>query len=244
MPHALTDRQREYLEFIRQYVADNESAPRLEEIAEHFGVTPPTAHNMLETLQTKGYLYFGRSKVSGFFIRLIERAGSAETVVEIPVTGKIDAFGELFDFPTRMGHFATVLLAANPGDLFALFVTDEIQSAAMLPNDFLIFDMGKSPQPGDICIGPIGDRLFLIRIDSKTFDKHTPQLEMAQGYPIPEPLTDPSLGQQLHWYPLAYDDETEAFFLQVAEEEAVPIGPLPPDWIVATALRLTRPLAF
>jgi len=52
MPHALTDRQREYLEFIREYIRKNESSPRLEEIAEHFHVTSPTAHKTLKALQS------------------------------------------------------------------------------------------------------------------------------------------------------------------------------------------------
>ena len=60
MPHALTKRQKEYLEFIRNYIRENESSPRLEEIAEHFGVKAPTAHKILQSLQSKGYLYFVR----------------------------------------------------------------------------------------------------------------------------------------------------------------------------------------
>ncbi len=46
MPHSLTDRQREYLEFIREFIKENESSPRLEEIAKHFGVSSPTAHKI------------------------------------------------------------------------------------------------------------------------------------------------------------------------------------------------------
>jgi hypothetical protein len=121
---------------------------------------------------------------------------------------------------------------------------EDIPQASILTNDFIIFDMEKKPQPGDICIAPIGERLFLVRVSSKTFDKDTPSLVMAMDYPIPEALTNEKLEQKLHWYPLAHDEETEDYFLQIAEEQNAPIGPLPPDWVVGTALRLTRPLAF
>jgi hypothetical protein len=67
---------------------------------------------------------------------------------------------------------------------------------------------------------------------------------MAQDYPIPEELSDDELGQRLNWCPLAHNEDSDAFFLQVAEEQEMPIGPLPPDWVVATALRLIRALAF
>jgi Mn-dependent DtxR family transcriptional regulator len=51
MPHALSDRQREYLDFIKSYIAENELSPRLEEVAGHFDVKPPSAHKNLQALQ-------------------------------------------------------------------------------------------------------------------------------------------------------------------------------------------------
>ncbi len=244
MPHALTNRQREYLEFIRQYIARNESSPRLEEIAKHFGVAAPTAHKMLEALQARGYLYFGRDSISGFFIRLVERAGSAETVVEVVIAGKINQFGEIQEFPSKHGHFATVLQGIKPDAVFVLVAIEAISPANILPQDLIIFDMEKAPQPGDICILPIGERLFLARIGSKTFDKDMHSLEIATQYPIPDSLTDPESEKLLHWYPLAYTEASADYFFQVAEGQNAAIGPLSPELVVATALRLVRQLAF
>ena len=95
-------------------------------------VTSPTAHKLLEALQSKGFLYFGRDRISGFFIRLIDRAGSAETMVEIALAGKIDGYGEVFDFPQELGHFASVLIGSKPDELFALVVMEDIPQASML----------------------------------------------------------------------------------------------------------------
>lgn len=247
MPHALTARQREYLEFLRQYIKQNESSPRLEEIADHFGVKSPTAHKTLETLQSKGYLYFGRDSVSGFFIRLIERAGSTETVIEIPVAGKVNKYGEAYDFPQELGHFPTLLVGAEPEKVFALAVMDDIPQASILAQDLLICDYGKRPQPGDVGIIPFGrkaNRYILCQMYSLTFDRDTPQLVMANPYPITENLLDKDLEQKLNWTPLAYDEETEDYFLELAQEEEVPAGPIPPELVVATVLRLSRALAF
>jgi SOS-response transcriptional repressor LexA len=244
MPHSISFRQREVLEFIKNYIQKNESSPRLEEIADNFSIKPPTAHKILEALQSKGYLYFGRDKISGFFIRLIERAGSSETVMEIAIAGKIDRYGEVHDFPKELGHFATVLIGSKPDEVFSLVVTEDIPQSNMLENDFIIFDLGKKPQPGDICIAPMGKRLFLIRVTSKTYDKETQSLLLAQEYPIPEKLTKPELEQYLYWQPLAYDDENRDYFLKVAEEQRWPSVPIPPGFVAATALRLVRALAY
>lgn len=244
MPYSLTERQRDFLEYIRRYIAANESSPRLEEIADQFDVKLPTAHKVLEALQSKGYLYFGRSKIVGFFIRLIERGGASERLIEIPLVGKIDQNGEIREFPQMLAHFPALLMGANPEDVFALAVVEDIPKANMVVNDFIIFDMTKKPQPGDICIGPIGERLFLFRIHSLTFDGNTSNPLLAQEYPIPEDLSHPEFEQQLNWYPLALNESSHEWFLQVAEQQNWPIKSISPELILATALRLVRALAY
>jgi hypothetical protein len=75
-------------------------------------------------------------------------------------------------------------------------------------------------------------------------DREIQSFEMAIWYPIPNDLINPDLGQRLNWYPLAYDDTTHDFFAKIAEEQKWPVGPLPDNLIIATALRLTRQLAW
>jgi len=247
MPHALTAKQREYLDFIRRYVRENESSPRLEEIAAHFDVKPPTAHKTLETLHNKGYIYFARDSLSGFFIRLLERAGAAETMIEVIVAGKVNRYGELIDYPEKHGHFTSVLQGASPENVFALVVSESIPEANILHGDLLICDLAKRPQPGDIAILPFGKsgkRFLLCRIHSLTSDKDLDNLEVSNQYPIPEMLLDTSSGQRFHWKPIAFGKETEDYFNKEAEKEKVPLRAIPPEFVMATVLRLTRHLAF
>ncbi|MEZ5361716.1 MAG: transcriptional repressor LexA [Bryobacterales bacterium] len=54
---ALTKRQHEVLEFISQFLADNEYSPSFEEIAEGLGLASiATVHKHLTALESKGYL--------------------------------------------------------------------------------------------------------------------------------------------------------------------------------------------
>ena len=247
MPHALTIRQQEYLSFLREYIRSNESSPRLDEIAEHFGVKPPTAHKTLEALHNKGYIYFARDSVSGFFIRLLERGGAAEVMIEIAIAGKVNRFGELTDYPEKHGHFASVLQGADPEKVFALAISENIPEANILHGDLLICDMAKRPQPGDIAILPLGKsgrRFLLCRIHSLTSDRDLETFEASNPYPVPENILDTSLGQRFNWAPLAYSPETEEYFLQEAEKEDMPLRAIPPEFVMGTVLRLTRHLAY
>ena len=247
MPHALTLLQREYMDFLRKYIKENKSSPRLEEIADHFGVKPPTAHKTLEALHNKGYIYFARDSVSGFFIRLIERAGAAETIIEVVTAGKIDRYGEVLEFPKKHGHFATVLPDINPEDVFALVAIENIPEASILIGDRLICDRSKRPQPGDIAILPLGKkgkRWLLCRIHSLTSDKDLDNLEASNTYPVPEKLLDKSRGQRFNWLPVAFSKETEEYLLREVEKEKMPMRAIPPEFVMGTVLRLSRNLAF
>jgi SOS-response transcriptional repressor LexA len=217
MPKDLTNRQQEYLDFIRDYIRENESAPRLDEIARHFGVSSPTAHKALDTLQDKGYLYFGRDSYTGFYIRLIEFEDTSSGVTEIHFLGDVDPFGIVRNFPKKTVHSATPTLRSNPEDLFAFHVAGNLPAFNMLPHDVLIMDQGKTPEVGDICLTLIGKYHVLVQIideDEKT--------------------------GRLSWITLDEDDDNNPVVIAVQESQDSHPQLLPKDFIIATALRLTR----
>jgi SOS-response transcriptional repressor LexA len=244
LPHALTDRQRDYLNFIKSYIAHNEEPPRLEEVAEHFYVKPPTAHKTLEALQRKGFLFFDRTSEAGFFIRLIERAGAQEIVLRVPITGKVNQLGEVYDFPEMLGEFPAILAGVKKDDVGALVLTEDIPQADMLANDFIIFDMGKKPQPGDICISIIGERYFLFRILRKTFNERFISFDGAHDYPIPEAVIEYDRKQRLYCQPLAYTEDLHDIFISIYDDQGQSYLPVPENFAFATVLRLMRVLSY
>jgi hypothetical protein len=150
---------------------------------------------------------------------LIERYGSSEIVVEIPIVGKVNNFGEVYQFPSSLGHTATLLLDSEPGELFALTMTGDIAQEDLLVHDVIIFEQGITPGPCDICIGPIGVKQYLIQIDEEINNRFT-------------------------WHPLSYDVERQDYFTDLLREQDWRMETIPEGFIVATALRLTRHLAF
>ena len=51
-----TARQREYLEFIRKYMARHGVSPAESDIQVHFMVSAPSAHEMVKTLERRGFI--------------------------------------------------------------------------------------------------------------------------------------------------------------------------------------------
>jgi hypothetical protein len=66
-------------------------------------------------------------------------------------------------------------------------------------------------------------------------------LEASIRFPIPEDLIEYPEDQFLFYYPLTYGEDTKVLFESIAEEQKWPMAPLPPNFVVATALHLWRP---
>lgn len=61
-----TRRQREYLDFIRRYMARHGGSPSEADIRDHFMVSAPSAHQMVKTLEKRGFIardrdFFGKT---------------------------------------------------------------------------------------------------------------------------------------------------------------------------------------
>jgi len=247
MPHALTERQKEYLQFLQNYIRENEITPRLEEVASHFGVSLPTAHKTLDALERKGFLFTRRESASGYYVRLADRGGGIEKLIGVFVVGKIDEYGEIHDFPEDHGSLPVVLMGVDEYHVFALEAAEDIPQVNILAGDILLCDFDLKPQPGDIAIMPWGKhsgRWFLSHIISLTYDQDLESLEISNMYPIPENLLDWSRNQRLHWLPITFNESTEDYFMDETEKHRVPVKAIPPEFIMATVLRLTRNLVI
>jgi len=61
MRGGITPKQREYYNFVRDYIHENGASPSLQEIADQFNVTVANAHNKINALVDRGFL----TKVDG-----------------------------------------------------------------------------------------------------------------------------------------------------------------------------------
>ncbi|MEX2284024.1 MAG: transcriptional repressor LexA [Gemmatimonadota bacterium] len=85
----LTKRQKEILDFLEGFLAENGYAPSFEEIAKHFGYTSlATVHEHLENLRQKGYIR--KSYNASRSVELVP-AGAKVSAVELPLLGQVAA---------------------------------------------------------------------------------------------------------------------------------------------------------
>lgn len=85
----LTKRQKEILDYLEGFLAENGYAPSFEEIAKHFGYTSlATVHEHLENLRQKGYIR--KSYNASRSVELVP-SGLRSSAVELPLLGQVAA---------------------------------------------------------------------------------------------------------------------------------------------------------
>ncbi|MCB2160514.1 MarR family transcriptional regulator [bacterium] len=257
MPHALSDRQKEYLLFIEKYIQKNQDSPSLQEIAENFQVKPSTAHKTLDALQKKGFIYSTRHPASGFYVRLIEHGGMAEQIIAVPIVGDINKYGELVDLPDISaldkldseedlssvfpGVIPIVIHRNEFAPIIGFRANYKIHAAGINEGDIVIVELNKTPENGFIAIVPMGIKAKLVLCWSfgKTYDDRLTSWLMREPYPIPQKLVDQDLGQKLICIPVGFDDYPD-YYESYFEEGGFPLISLPTENIFATVIEIIR----
>lgn len=86
---ALTRRQKQILDFVQHYLAENGYAPSFEEIAEHFSFRSlATVHEHLTNLERKGYIQRGHNESRA--IEVVPVPGQS-AAIELPLLGQVAA---------------------------------------------------------------------------------------------------------------------------------------------------------
>jgi DNA-binding MarR family transcriptional regulator len=91
-----TRRQAEYLAFIQHYILVNRESPAEGDIANYFGVSPPTVHQMILTLERRGFItrFPGMARSIQLLITPLQRDLEQSLSHHDRVLGKDSAVGD------------------------------------------------------------------------------------------------------------------------------------------------------
>ena len=156
--HSLAPVQRQTLEFLRNFIAENGFGPTLKDIAQFIGVkSPSTAHFHLSRLEDKGFVKRGDDGS----ITLVEREELAQysSPFAVPLLGLIAAGS-----PIEAIEDTSVMVDVPPqfldgrGEIFCLQVTGESMiDAHIMDGDIIIVKQQPSADDGDIVVAVLDD---------------------------------------------------------------------------------------
>ncbi|MBI5251213.1 MAG: transcriptional repressor LexA [Desulfomonile tiedjei] len=178
----LTKKQKQVLDYIRSFIAENEHAPSYEEIAHGLGLSSPsTIHSHVEKLEQKGYL-----KKKWNANRSIDLSGptlEAHSAVELPLAGRIAAGLPL----EAIQDYETIAVPSDmigKHDTYVLMVKgDSMQGDHVLDGDYVIVERRPSARDGDMVVALVRNSEATLKRYRRDRDKI--RLEPANpAYPV------------------------------------------------------------
>jgi repressor LexA len=158
---ALTDRQREILDFITKSIAKRGYPPTLREIGSHFGIKSTNGVNdHLRALEKKGYLH--REDLKSRALRPIVSTGQT---VEVPILGKVAAGQPLlatrnYDDTVKVDRF----FIGQNREVFALRVKGESMiEDGIFDGDYVFVKKQLQANPGETVVVMIDDEATVKR---------------------------------------------------------------------------------
>ncbi|MDR2210241.1 MAG: transcriptional repressor LexA [Spirochaetaceae bacterium] len=161
----LTQRQREVLAFITEYIKSHSYPPTIREVAEYFLVSVKAAYDHVSALKRKGRIKFGdkRSRTMEVVQAGLEQGYTG--IVEIPVLGVVAAGRPIMAEENWDGTIAvhSSFLKKNR-QYFALTVKgSSMKDAGILDKDTALIQQQNTAKNGDIVVAVVDDAVTLKR---------------------------------------------------------------------------------
>lgn len=158
---ALTERQRQVLDLIRESLARRGYAPTLREIADALGCSSTaTAQKHVQRLVDRGLLRRLRHQKRG--LELVEPAGG-EGVVRIPLLGEVAA-GSPIEVVEDREEVAVPAALVGPGPHFVLRVRgDSMTGDGVLDGDLVVLERRERPAEGEMVVALVDGEVTLKR---------------------------------------------------------------------------------
>ena len=150
----LTRRQHDIVVFIRDYVAENDYAPTMQEIADHLGVSRPTVFEHIEALEARGALR--RRPTLSRAIELAPELSGRPTA--LPLVGLIAAGSPIEAVEDTEILDLEELFRGRAGETFVLQVRgDSMIDEQIRDGDYVIVEKRSQARNGETVVALLDD---------------------------------------------------------------------------------------
>ena len=158
----LTKRQKEILDFLEGFLAENGYAPSFEEIARHFGYTSlATVHEHLENLKQKGYIR--KSYNASRSLELVP-SGTSAAAVELPLLGTVAAGLPIETIRDNETLAVPEELLGRGGEHYVLRVKgDSMIDEQIKDGDYVIVNARRTANNGEMVVALVGGEAATVK---------------------------------------------------------------------------------
>lgn len=160
----LTKRQRELIDFIQVFIANNRYSPSYREIGSHFGFNSlGSVYKHIATLKKKGFL-FSESKVGRSITTVNEPRVNPPAEITIPLIGYIAAGTPIQTFPQTQQIQVPSTFVHAPDKTYALRAQgDSLAEEMIADGDILLVEVRQEAHPGETVVALINDHDIIVK---------------------------------------------------------------------------------
>jgi repressor LexA len=149
---ALTHRQREILDFIKDSILKKGFPPSIREIGEYFGIYPRAAFDHIRALERKGFVKRNTAKSRAIEVRDFMERPIESTTRQVPLLGRVAAGGPILAVENIEATMTIAREWAGGGEVFFLRVKGDSMAPYILEGDLVLVRSQTSADNGDIVV--------------------------------------------------------------------------------------------
>ncbi len=172
MSKALTKRQNEILEFIKNYTLENLKPPTVREICQKFNFKSTNAvYSILSALEKKGYIKKTGFKARNLSINNLKLNEKQDNIKQIPLISNFDAKEPLTMFTNLNGTIKLDPTIFNPPPSFAVEVPDDgMRKDGIFKGDIAIVNQKSKLKNGNIVFAVVRNEGLIRYFKSESED--------------------------------------------------------------------------
>jgi repressor LexA len=159
----LTPRQREILDFVKEFILENGYPPSVREIGLHFHIYPRAVFDHLKALERKGYLRRKQTTSRGIELLDFTERRLGISIREVPLLGRVAAGKPTLAVENIEDVVPLARDWAGGEEVFFLQVKGESMSPYILPGDYVLVRCQASAGNGDVVVALIDDEATVKR---------------------------------------------------------------------------------
>jgi len=180
----LTERQKDVLSFIADYIKKNSYPPTIREIADNYSISVKGAHDHITALRKKGFLKHANKRPRTMGLTHIIQEESTE-MIEVPLLGSVAAGVPILAEENFDGNIVMHRSQLKKNKkYFALRVKgDSMTGAGILEGDTAIIEKQNTVRNGEIAVAVIDEAVTL-----KRFYKESSRIRLQAENPDYKPI--------------------------------------------------------
>ena len=160
---AITNRQRDVLNYINLFIADNQFSPSVRDISRHLDISVRAGYQHLKALGSKGYITQEHNKPRTIRVSNIPDRLSQE-FIEVPLLGNVAAGSPLFSEENLSGTIKISSQLISDGDYFAMHVQGHsMEGVGIMDGDIAILRRQIEAHNGQIVMVVLDEAITIKR---------------------------------------------------------------------------------